>query len=149
MDHRFIRNRLGIHKPNTEIVRGDNNLNSGMDPDGQLTAAAVLVPLVLHDEGITALFTQRTKRTTKPSGQISFPGGPVEDVDINAEATALRETKEEVGIDGAHIEITGRLDCYGTRTGSLVTPVVGLLIPPFNITLDDPEVDEVSEVTRD
>ena len=145
MDHNFIRNRLTAYNPNTGIFRGDNNLNPVMDSDVHPISAAVLVPLVLHDN-ITALFTQRAKRMTKHSGQISFPGGQVDDNDIDAEATALRETEEEVGIKSAYIEIIGRLDTYFIRTGFLVTPVVGFLKPPFIITPDDHEVDEVFEV---
>jgi 8-oxo-dGTP pyrophosphatase MutT (NUDIX family) len=145
MDHKFIRNQLAAYNPNTEIIRGDHNLNLGMSPDGNLTSAAVLVPLIFHDD-ITVLFTQRAKRMTKHSGQISFPGGHVDDEDIDAEATALRETEEEVGINSAYIEIIGRLDCYIIRTGFLVTPVVGILKPPFVIIPNDHEVDEVFEV---
>ena len=110
-----------------------------------LTSAAVLVPLVLRDD-ITVLFTQRAKRMSKHSGQISFPGGHVDDEDIDAEATALRETEEEVGINSAYIEIIGRLDNFTIRTGFLVTPIVGFLKPPFVITPNDHEVDEVFEV---
>jgi 8-oxo-dGTP pyrophosphatase MutT (NUDIX family) len=145
MDHNFIRDQLAAYSPNTEIVRGDHNLNSGLGSNGHLIHAAVLVPLILHDN-ITALFTQRAKRMTKHSGQISFPGGHTDDDDVNAEATALRETKEEVGINSTNIEIIGRLDYYVVRTGFLVTPVVGFLKPPFVITPDDHEVDEVFEV---
>ena len=83
---------------------------------------------------------------SKHSGQISFPGGHVDDEDVDAEATALRETEEEVGINSAHIETIGRLDTYVIRTGFLVTPVVGFLQPPFIVTPDDHEVDEVFEV---
>jgi len=145
MDHSFIRNQLTAYNPNTGIVRGDHDLCPGMGPDGHLTSAAVLVPLILHDN-ITALFTQRAKRMSKHSGQISFPGGHVDDEDVDAEATALRETEEEVGINSAHIETIGRLDTYVIRTGFLVTPVVGFLQPPFIVTPDDHEVDEVFEV---
>ena len=145
MDHNFIRNRLAAYQPNTNVFQGDHNLGLGMDPGVHLTSAAVLVPLVLHDD-ITVLFTQRAKRMTKHSGQISFPGGHVDDDDIDAEATALRETEEEVGINSAYIEIIDRLDTYVIRTGFLVTPVVGFLKPPFIITPDDQEVDEVFEV---
>jgi len=145
MDHNFIRNQLTAYNPNTDIVWGDQNLNPGMGPVGHLISAAVLVPLVLHDD-ITALFTQRAKRMTKHSGQISFPGGQVDDEDINAEATALRETEEEVGVNSTYIEVIGRLDTYVIRTGFLVTPVVGFLKPPFVITPDDHEVDEVFEI---
>jgi 8-oxo-dGTP pyrophosphatase MutT (NUDIX family) len=145
MDHSFIRNQLTAYNPNTDIVRGDHDLYPGMGPDDHLTSAAVLVPLILHDN-ITALFTQRAKRMSKHSGQISFPGGHVDDEDVDAEATALRETEEEVGINSAHIETIGRLDTYVIRTGFLVTPVVGFLQPPFIVTPDDHEVDEVFEV---
>jgi 8-oxo-dGTP pyrophosphatase MutT (NUDIX family) len=85
-------------------------------------------------------------RMKKHSGQISFPGGHVDNEDIDAEATALRETEEEVGINSTYIEIIGRLDTYVIRTGFLVTPVVGFLKPPLNITPDDHEVDEVFEI---
>ncbi len=145
MEHNFIRNQLATYSPNIDIPRGDHNPNPEIGPVGQLISAAVLVPLVLHDN-ITALFTQRAKRMTKHSGQISFPGGHVDDEDINAEATALRETEEEVGVNSAYIEVIGRLDTYVIRTGFLVTPVVGFLKPPFVITPDDHEVDEVFEV---
>ena len=146
MDHAYIRNRIGAHQPRTEVTRGDHNLNPGMDPKGPLTPAAVLVPLILHDAGITVLFTQRTQHMAKHPGQISFPGGHVDDTDADAEATALRETEEEVGLSHEHIEIIGRLDCYVIRTGFLVTPVVGLVQPPFEIKPDAYEVDEVFEV---
>jgi 8-oxo-dGTP pyrophosphatase MutT (NUDIX family) len=145
MDHNFIRNQLATYNPNTDIVGSNHSFSPGKGQDNHLTSAAVLVPLVLHNN-ITALFTQRAKHMTKHAGQISFPGGHVDDKDIDAEATALRETEEEIGINSAYIEVIGRLDDYVIRTGFLVTPVVGFLKPPFVITPDDHEVDEVFEV---
>ncbi|NQV99122.1 MAG: CoA pyrophosphatase [Rhodospirillales bacterium] len=146
MDQNYIRNKIAAHKPNTEVVRGDHNLNPGMDPNGPLTPAAVLVPLILRADGITILFTQRPLTMARHPGQISFPGGHVDDVDISAEATALRETEEEVGLSARHIEPIGRLDTYVIRTGYSVTPVVGIVHPPFEIKPDAHEVDEVFEV---
>ena len=128
------------------IERGDHDLNPGMVKPTELTAAAVLVPLVEHSGGMTVLLTQRTDHLTAHAGQISFPGGRAELEDASLEETALRETEEEVGLGSEHIELVGRLDTYVTRTGFEVTPVVGIVTPPFPVKPDPFEVAEVFEV---
>lgn len=127
-------------------VRGDHDLNPGMVVASELREAAVLVPLVVRPEGLTVIFTKRTPHLTAHGGQVSFPGGQIEYEDLDAEAVALRETEEEIGLSRAHVEPIGRLDTYITRTGFLVTPVVGLVYPPFALTPDPEEVAEVFEV---
>jgi len=126
--------------------RGDHDLNPGMAKPTELMQAAVLVPIVERDEGMTVLLTQRTDHLTAHAGQISFPGGRAELEDVNLEATALRETEEEVGLRSDHIELIGQLDVYVTRTGFEVTPVVGIVTPPFAIKPDPFEVADVFEV---
>lgn len=108
--------------------------------------AAVLVPLVDHPAGMTVLLTRRTAHLDHHAGQISFPGGRVEEDDADPVAAALRETKEEIGLDPSHIEVIGRLDGYTTITGFSVVPVVGLVRPPFELRPDPFEVDEIFEV---
>jgi len=129
--------------------RGDYQLNPGMSQSGDLVPAAVLVPLVERPDGITTMLTQRTNHLAHHPGQISFPGGHVDPGDGTPEETALRETEEEVGVHRRHIEIIGRLDEYRVRTGFSVTPVVGLLTPPFEVTPEAYEVAEVFEVPLD
>lgn len=126
--------------------RGDHSLNPGLEPMRPLRPAAVLVPLVDRPEGFTVLFTRRTDHLAHHAGQISFPGGHIEPEDGGPIETALRETEEEVGLERRHIRVIGRLDTYVTRTGFVVTPVVGLVRPPFDIAPDPNEVDEVFEV---
>jgi len=126
--------------------RGDYDLNPGHRPTGALKPAAVLVPLVTHNSGMTVLLTQRTDHLHDHAGQVSFPGGRVDDGDGDALAAALRETEEEVGIASDMIEIVGRLDDYVTGTGYLVTPVVGLLVPPIETEADPFEVADIFEV---
>ncbi|MEK9671192.1 MAG: CoA pyrophosphatase [Rhodospirillaceae bacterium] len=129
-----------------DVYRGDHDLNPGMKIADRLTSAAVLVPLVERDGEITTLFTQRTSHLASHAGQISFPGGRAEPEDTSPEDTALRETEEEVGLTRDRIHIIGRLDEYITRTGYSVTPVVGLVQPPFDIKPDPFEVESVFEV---
>lgn len=112
----------------------------------QLTAAAVLVPIVGRDAGPTVLLTQRTAHLNDHAGQISFPGGRSEQGDASAVDTALRETLEEIGVARQHVEVLGQLPEYTTRTGFRVTPIVGFLEPPFDIAPDTFEVEEVFEV---
>ena len=110
-----------------------------------LTRAAVLVPLVQRETGITVLLTQRTVHLRDHAGQVSFPGGRCEDADASPIDTALREAHEEVGIDRAQVEVLGTLPEYRTGTGFCITPVVGLVRPPLSLRLDDFEVAETFE----
>ena len=130
--------------------RGDHNLNPGTYPEDQpvLTPAAVLVPLINRPEGLTVLLTERTDHLANHAGQVSFPGGHTEEGET-PEETALRETEEEVGLDQDKIALLGRLDFYVTRTGFMVTPVVGIVEPPTEVYPDPREVAEVFEVPLD
>lgn len=134
-------------------TRGDHDLNPDFQPDlrteGPLRAAAVLVPLVAHEDGTTILLTLRTAHLQSHAGQISFPGGARETQDHDAVETALREAEEEIGITPESVEIIGRLDTYVTRTGFEVTPVVGMLSPPLALRPAPDEVADVFEVPLD
>ena len=126
--------------------RGDHDLNPGMQPQDNLTPAAVLVPLVDRPSGLTVLLTQRTAHLNDHAGQISFPGGRVEPDDPSHQAAALREAEEEVGLPPSHVEVIGTLDYYIVRSGYRVTPVVGFVNTPFEVKPDPFEVAEVFEV---
>ena len=126
--------------------RGDHDLNPGLAPDRSLTAAAVLVPLIDRPDGMTVLLTKRTDHLHDHAGQVSFPGGRLDPEDRDAAAAALREAKEEVGLDPDRVDLVGRLDTYVTRTGFEVVPWVGLIAPPIALAPDPFEVAEVFEV---
>jgi 8-oxo-dGTP pyrophosphatase MutT (NUDIX family) len=129
------------------VLRGDHELNPGMTPPSTaLRPAAVLVPLVDHPQGMTVLLTQRTAHLSAHAGQISFPGGRIEEADPDAIAAALRETEEEVGLPRERVSVVGRLDTYVTGTGFEITPIVGIVAPPFPISIDPFEVAEAFEV---
>ena len=128
-------------------TRGDYDLNPTMrlTADRQLRPAAVLMPIIARKEP-SVLFTQRTAHLTQHAGQISFPGGRVEDNDVSMIQTALRETHEETGIDPSFVSIAGFLDPYETGTGYAILPVVGLLSEGFSLNPHAGEVAEVFEV---
>ena len=111
-----------------------------------LTPAAVLLLVVNRADEPTVVFTQRTAHLADHAGQISFPGGRVEEGDEGPAGTALREAREEVGIDPAGVEILGELPDYHTSTGYRVRPVVGWAEPPVAWSPDPHEVAEVFEV---
>lgn len=110
------------------------------------TAASVLIPIVMREHGPVLLFTQRTAHLTDHAGQVSFPGGRMEQSDASAIDTALRETEEEIGLDRRHVEVLGTLPDYMTATGYRVTPVVAIVHPPFELCADPFEVAEIFEV---
>ena len=141
LDLAELRRRLAARSPLEFAVYGDD----GVGRVGT-TAAAVLIPVIAQAQGLTVLFTQRTQHLKSHSGQVSFPGGRAEPGDASAEFTALREAQEEIGLALQRVEILGRLPEYHTRTGFRVTPVIGLIQPPLELTPDPREVESVFEV---
>ena len=128
-----------------EGKRFDSPVEDGI-PSGPLRPAAVLVPIVLRKPEPTMLLTRRTDHLHHHPGQVSFPGGRVEEQDSSPIETALRETEEEISLARHHVELLGCLPQYRTGTGFEVTPVVGLVTPPFELVPDAFEVAEVFEV---
>ena len=125
--------------------------DEGTRQDGEtLTPASVLIPIVARGAAdaadLTVIFTQRAAHLKDHSGQVSFPGGRVAAGDRSPEATALRESREEIGLDSAQVEVLGRLGEYHTRTGYRITPVVGIVTPPFELRADANEVEDIFEV---
>jgi 8-oxo-dGTP pyrophosphatase MutT (NUDIX family) len=142
-DLAWLRRHFSRAQPPAGAIYGDQGVRP---PAEKLRAASVLVPIVARHDEPTVLFTQRTAHLKSHSGQISFPGGRAEAHDPGPEGTALRETWEEVGLPPERVELLGRLSEYHTRTGYRITPVVGIVQPPFDLKPDDNEVAEVFEV---
>jgi 8-oxo-dGTP pyrophosphatase MutT (NUDIX family) len=116
--------------------------------DRALTAASVLVGVVAHSRP-TILLTQRTAELSSHAGQVAFPGGKADPSDRDAVETALREAQEEVGLESRHVEVLGCLPHYTTGSGFVVTPVVALLEPGFELQVNASEVASVFEVPLD
>lgn len=126
-----------------------DNFHEFLGADHQVPAA-VIIPIINHASGLTLLFTQRTSTLLHHPGQISFPGGRVEPQDKNLEMTALRETFEEIGLSAQQIQLIGELPPYHTvATGYTIAPLIGLITPPYELTLDPVEVETTFEAPLD
>ena len=140
---RLLSAGLPVPKP---PLGSDFSLNGVVPTPTSFRPAAVLVPLVRREPGITVLLTQRTEDMPSHAGQIAFPGGRKQQEDADARATALRETEEEVGLSRTFVQVIGAVDPYRTGTGYEITPVVGIVTPGFTIHADPREVADVFEV---
>lgn len=107
--------------------------------------ACVLIPVIRNAGSWSILFTQRAENLAAHSGQISFPGGSVEDGET-LEQAAIREAEEEVGIPPQSVELIGRLDDVITHSGFLVAPFVGIIHEPVEYVMQESEVVEIFEV---
>ena len=108
--------------------------------------AAVLIPVIEGAKQASILFTQRTDELPTHAGQISFPGGKMDIGDTNVVETALREAREEIGLEAEYIDTIGFLDDYITSTGYRISPLVAVIRQGYSITPDHREVAEVFDV---
>lgn len=138
-----LRNRFAAPPIWEPEIRADARL---FNPDEPPRPASVLIPLVVRGDDVNVLLTQRTDHLHDHAGQISFPGGRVEERDADVVATALRESEEEIGLAASLVDVLGMLPEYLTATGYRVTPVIGMVEQPFTLLLDDFEVSEAFEV---
>jgi 8-oxo-dGTP pyrophosphatase MutT (NUDIX family) len=114
-----------------EIVR--ERLRARVPASGPpgLRPAAVLIPIVSGPEGPSLLLTRRAETLRRQPGDISFPGGAVDPEDETPLAAALRESREEVGLDSEAVTLLGQMDERGTVTGFRITPFVGAVLRPY------------------
>lgn len=140
-----------LHDHTAEAKRGDLDLDPAMWERVGVSAtkpAVVLIPVVEHSQP-TVLLTQRTADLPSHPGQIAFPGGKIDGADANPLAAALRETKEEIGLDPHLIDPIGYLDLYLTFSGFRILPLVARVTPNYSLTLNSGEVTEAFEVPLD
>ena len=138
----------GLTDASITPTRGDHDVDPVMQQIAEvrpIRPAAVLVPVVDHPEP-TVLLTQRSAHLPDRAGQVSFPGGKIDQGDESPRASALRETDEEIGLTAKHIEPIGYLDLYMTTLGYRIVPVVARLTPGFKLKLNTSEVDATFEV---
>ena len=129
---------------------GDHALNPDFLMAGDAyTDAAVLIPVVAREPSATVILTQRTKHLSAHAGQIAFPGGKIDAGDAGPAAAALREAREEIGLDPARVTIIGYLEPYLSRTGFRIQPVVGRVETVYQLVLNPDEVAEAFEVPLD
>ena len=146
LSERDILEALSLRSPG---ARSDYDLNPGARRAGVSRPAAVLCPIVPRREGLQVVLTRRAAHMRAHAGQIAFPGGKVEPGDPSPLATALREAREEIGLDADSVEVLGTLEPYVTVTGFRVTPFVAIIAPAWRPLPDPEEVEAVFEVPLD
>lgn len=108
--------------------------------------AAVLIPLCVVDDKVSLLYTLRASHMRSHKGQVSFPGGMQDTKDLDLQSTALRETKEELGIDESRVKIWGIGNAIVARGETSVLPVIGTINGQLNISTLPINPDEVEQV---
>jgi 8-oxo-dGTP pyrophosphatase MutT (NUDIX family) len=137
-----IRRRLGTA---LQTARGSADGFSKLDVDDatNLKCAAVVILLLHKDDDWHVLYTRRTETVENHKGQVSFPGGACDEGEETPEQTALRELKEEIGVEPTGVRLLGRLVNMVTVTDFRVTPVVGIVEWPIDLEINGNEVDRV------
>ena len=120
-----------------------NNMRIVNSSGENLNNSAVLVPLVLNKDHVALLYTLRSNSIERHSGQVSFPGGVIEEGDKSAMDTALRESEEEIGISRNNVQVIGQLNPFNTSTGYIVFPIVGIIDSLDKLSRNSIEVDRI------
>jgi 8-oxo-dGTP pyrophosphatase MutT (NUDIX family) len=115
-------------------------------PGLTLREAAVLMPLLVREGTPHVLVTRRPATLRHHAGQYAFPGGTRDAEDPSPLHTALRETREELGIDVSGVRVLGALDEVPTLTEFRIQPFVGVLPSGLAFQPNPEEVELIVEV---
>ena len=141
----------GLTDPSVPVTRGDLDLDPAVWERAGITAtrpAAVLVPVVDRPSpGV--ILTMRTSELPRHAGQIAFPGGGIDQTDQGPLAAAMREAREEIGLQASVIHPIGYLDVYLTFSGFRILPLVARIDPDYQLALNASEVADAFEVPLD
>ncbi|CAM3877890.1 putative NUDIX hydrolase [Vibrio aerogenes CECT 7868] len=141
LDRTRILQYFQLHRPNQRV---DHEKSPFHFQD--FRKAAVLVGFVERQSGLQVIFTRRPMHLKHHPGQICFPGGKYESQDRSLYQTAIREAREEVGIQQHHIEVIGHLPELRTVSRFAVTPVIAFISPRYTPVRQQEEVEEVFEI---
>ncbi len=112
----------------------------------EMPLASVLIPLHLTENSLNIILTVRSKSLTTHRGQVAFPGGKCDKQDENLQATALRESQEEIDLSPLRVKILGQTDQVISRYGFKVTPFVGLIEGELTLKAEPAELDAIFHV---
>jgi len=103
-----------------------NNINYDVTT-GNRNAGVMILLSKISDKNFSIKFTLRSSKMKTHAGEVSFPGGMMEEVDQDIFQTALRECEEEINLQSTNLEILGKMDYFISRHKVEVHPVVGFL----------------------
>ena len=109
----------------------------------ELLHSAVLVPITYHQDEFKLIYTKRSSELVRHKGQVSFPGGIIEQGDKSPIDTALRETYEEINIQKHQIDLLGMMEPFNSQTGFFIYPVVGFIQDLNGLKRNGTEVDRI------
>lgn len=135
----------GAAFPSDFDLNPDNAEDLAQFRGAPLKPAAVLLPIIATHP-LSVLLTVRSDHLPSHAGQISFPGGKLEAHDNGPAGAAMREAREEIGLDARFIDPLGHLDWYLSGSGYAISPLVALIEPGYSLKPDPGEVTEIFEV---
>jgi 8-oxo-dGTP pyrophosphatase MutT (NUDIX family) len=121
----------------------------GAAVEGELSPAAVLIPIFERDGRLHVVFTRRAADLNKHSGEVSFPGGRAEPIDASKLETALRETHEEIALSPEDVEVYGALAEMPTITGYNLEAWTGEFPHPYELRPEPSEIEVIFDVPLD
>lgn len=145
-----------VNRDSIKEISQELSTNSELEPNvtakSKSKRAAVLICLFEgEDGGFRVILTKRSSKLSTHSGDVSLPGGKTEEGDADDIETALREAKEEIGLDPSLVDVVTVLEPFVTKVRMTVVPVLGILPhkSAFTLTPNTAEVESIFDAPLD